>query len=83
VDDEALARLVRQLIREDRLPNFPAGAILASYGDGTICSVCSTGIRSNDVMYELRFAGGAVSEFLRMHFRCFMAWERAIGRATP
>lgn len=80
MDEEALAALVRQLLKERRLPRAPASTILASYGDGTSCAVCAQGIRAHDVMYELRYGSGPTAEALSMHLRCFLSWESALAK---
>lgn len=81
MDDEALVARVRQAIAEGRLPNYAASQILAAYGDGAPCEVCSKPISAHDVRYELRFGSAPNAETLRMHLRCFLAWERALRRA--
>jgi hypothetical protein len=78
--DDALAVLVRQLVSDARLPDFAASQIIARYGDDSSCAACGKNVRNDDVMYELRFGIGRAGDLLKMHLRCFLAWERAITR---
>jgi hypothetical protein len=79
VDKDALSALVRQHLAEGRLPGSAASQIRASFGDESACAVCEKCMSHDDVTYELRFAGADVQP-LRMHLRCFLAWEEAIRK---
>lgn len=78
MNDTELRHLVQRLIREGRLPPVPDVKLLAGYGQGALCAVCSLPMGASDVVYELRFGRGDDVLALVMHYHCFDIWDSAI-----
>ncbi|MGH8284279.1 MAG: hypothetical protein ACRETT_00755 [Steroidobacteraceae bacterium] len=78
MNDTELRHLVQRLIREGRLPRVPDVKLLAGYGQGALCAVCSLSMRASDVVYELRFGKSDDVPALVMHYHCFDIWDRLI-----
>jgi len=77
VSEQDLAELVQRLLAEGRLPRVRSAILLAGYGRGELCSVCTVPMAATDVVYELRFAPGDERSPVIVHYGCFIAWERA------
>lgn len=78
MNDTELRHLVQRLIREGRLPRVPDVKLLAGYGQGALCAVCSLSMGASDVVYELRFGRGDDVLALVMHYHCFDIWDCVI-----
>lgn len=79
---QELRKLAAELILARRVPMADASkTILASYGDGSLCCLCSQPIAPTQIAYELTDPMSA-GDGTRWHVWCHAAWQMELAAQT-
>lgn len=82
---ETLATLRRRVVDQlvtGALPREPGRAIVATYGDGSVCDICGEVTPRSSVAYAMRLGTGTSARSAYMHASCFELWEE-VRKAAP
>jgi hypothetical protein len=77
-DQGVLRQKVREAIKTGTLPRSLPERTWGGRGTGACCTICGEPVQRDEVEFELEFArgnGNGGRDNVRVHLRCFAAWE--------
>jgi hypothetical protein len=75
---QELRKLAAELILQHRLPVTTSNTILAGYGNGSACCLCTQPLTRTQIEYELTDAT-FTREGVRLHLWCHAAWQMELN----
>jgi hypothetical protein len=82
MEPQALLLLIRDKLRDGRLPHDSIRKVVSSPSDGETCDACDTRITKDQLVMEATLAGrNSPRGVLRFHTACLRLWD-AERRAT-
>jgi hypothetical protein len=75
MDDDGLRQKARAAIQSGRLPTRRPERTWGGRGSGAPCAICDVPVRRDDMELEIEFVAGRHVTVLRVHTKCFAAWE--------
>jgi hypothetical protein len=73
--EELLLERVRERVAQQRVPCEVPRSILVTRGEGFVCDVCDARVANEEPAYELEFGSAGGTRTIRLHHRCYIAWE--------
>jgi hypothetical protein len=84
MEPQALLLLIRDKLRDGRLPHDGIRKVVSSPSDGETCDACDTRITNDQLVLEATLAGrSARTAVLRLHVACFRLWDAERSTTAP